>query len=261
MGTEYWPRDSDGSWLSGGPRDWAEYFGEKPDIDQSLVDHLDERAGRKHSRDGRVLTTLKELLDMSKPPLRPGITVLIAAHPARFRGGLLTRAFASVIAQTQIPEAICVVNDGERQGAGWTRQTLLRNVDTEWIAWLDSDDEWEPEHLEKLHKVAVETQSVFVFSWMHGADPLGHFGLPFNPCTPHHTTMTHLVRTDIAQEVGFPDSATEGTFSNEDWAFITGVSKLACERGLKMTHLAERTWTYHAGPHSSSGLPGQGDAA
>jgi hypothetical protein len=191
---------------------------------------------------------------------RQGVTVAIAAHPARFGNGLLARAFASVVAQTQVPEAITVVNDRERRGAGWTRQTLLRNVDTEWIAWLDSDDTWDPEHLEKLLKVAVETDAVFVYSWFHGNDPLGHFGLPFDPCQPHHTTMTHLVRTDIAQEVGFPDSQP-GQFSNEDWGFICGVGKLACERGLKMVHLAERTWTYHQEGQNSSGQPGQGDAA
>lgn len=193
--------------------------------------------------------------------LRPGITALVAAHPARFRGGLLTRALASVVAQTHIPEAILVVNDGERRGAGWTRQTLLRHVDTQWIAWIDSDDEWHPEHVEKLLRVAVETDAVFVYSWFHGHDPLGHFGLPFDPCRAHHTTMTHLVRTDIAKEVGFPDSATQGTFSNEDWAFITGVAALCCERNLKMVHLPERTWTYHQHGQNSSGLPGQGDAA
>lgn len=193
-------------------------------------------------------------------PLRPGITVAVAAHPARFSGGLLARALASVVAQTEPPEAIAVVNDSERRGAGWTRQTLLRNVDTEWIAWLDSDDEWLPEHLAKLHRVAIETEAVFVFSWFHGPDPLGHFGLPFNPCTPHHTTMNVLVRTDIAREVGFPASEA-APFSNEDWAFITGVSKLACERGLKMVHLAERTWMYWQAGQNSSGLPGQGDAA
>lgn len=192
--------------------------------------------------------------------LRPGITVCIAAHPARFQGPrLLGRALASVVAQTLAPAAVHVVNDLDRHGAGWTRRTLLDAVDTEWIAWLDSDDEWMPEHLEKLHRVAVDTDSVYVFSWMHGADPLGHFGLPFNPCTPHHTTMNVLVRTDIAREVGFPDNAT-GRFANEDWAFITGVAKLACERGLKMTHLAERTWTYHMHGGNTCGQPGQGDA-
>lgn len=194
-------------------------------------------------------------------PLLPGITVCVATHPARFRNGLLTRALASIAAQTLQPEMILASNDTGRQGAGWNRQNLLGQVRTEWTAWLDSDDEWKPEHLEKLMRTATETDSVWVFSWYESVmDPLGHFGLPFNPCTPHHTTMNILERTDIAQEVGFPDSSRHGGFSNEDWAHITGFAKICCERDLKMTHLAERTWTYHMGHGNSSGLPGQGDA-
>lgn len=188
-----------------------------------------------------------------------GITVCIAAHPARFENGLLIGALKSVNAQTHQPVAILIVNDSEHQGAGWTRQTLLSLVQTTWIAWLDSDDFWEPEHLEKLSRVAAATDAVFVYSWFFGGDPLGHFGLPFNPCTPHHTTMNVLVRTDIAQEVGFPPSGGP-PYSNEDWGFITGVSKICCERGLKMVHLPERTWTYRQGSWNSSGLPTQGDA-
>lgn len=172
---------------------------------------------------------------------------------------MLARALTSVNAQTKQPEAIAVVNDTERKGAGWTRRTLLGLVETEWIAWLDSDDEWMPEHLAKLTEVAAATDSVFVYSWFHGNDPLGHFGLQFNPCTPHHTTMTHLVRTDIAKRVGFYDSQ-EGPYSNEDWLFIVGVSEIACREGLNMTHLAERTWTYWQSGQNSSGKPGQGDA-
>jgi hypothetical protein len=191
---------------------------------------------------------------------RPGITVCIAAHPARVQNGLLERAVKSVYAQTQVPEAVIVVVDRDGKGAGWTRRTLLGLVDTEWIAWLDSDDEMGPEHLEKLYRVAVDTESVFVYSWFHGNDPLGHFGIPFNPCTPHHTTMTHLVRTELAREVGFEDNAV-GPYANEDWRYLVGMCQIACERGLKMTHLAERTWTYHQHGQNSSGQPGQGDAS
>lgn len=193
--------------------------------------------------------------------MREGITALIAAHPARFNNGMLARAMYSVMAQTLQPAAIVVVNDLERRGAGHTRQDLLKAVDTKWLAWCDSDDEWDPTHLEDLHRVAVETDSVYVYSWFKAPfDPLGHFGIPFNPCTPHHTTITVLCDTALAQEVGFPDSAEDGRFSNEDWAWICGVSALACERGLKMTHLAKRTWTYHQSGQNSSGKPGQGDA-
>lgn len=188
-----------------------------------------------------------------------GITVLIATHPERQTSGLINRALLSVTAQTLQPTDIIVCNDVNKFGAGTTRRRLLAKVSTEWIAWLDSDDEWMPEHLEKLYRVAVETDSIFVFSWFNGPDPLGHFGLPFNPCTPHHTTMNVLVRTDIAREVGF-NLNEPGPFANEDWGFITGVAALACKRGLRMTHLAEKTWTYHQHGQNSSGQPGQGDA-
>lgn len=198
--------------------------------------------------------------DRAQLRLRPGITVCIAAHPVRLANGMLSRAFMSVCTQTLQPQAVLVANDISREGAGHTRQLLLDQVTTEWTAWLDSDDEWLPEHLEKLMRVATETDSVWVFSYFHGPDPLGHFGRPFNPCTPHHTTMGVLERTDLAKEVGFPPSEQGSNFSNEDWAHITGFARLACERDLKMTHLAERTWTYHQGHGNSSGLPTRGDA-
>ena len=193
------------------------------------------------------------------PALRPGVTVCIPYHTARLHNGMLTRALTSVAAQTQKPEVIRLYHDSERKGAGWARRSLLSLVDTEWIAWLDSDDEWLPDHLEKLMRVALTTDSVFVYSWFQGNDPLGHFGLPFNPCTPHHTTMGFLARTDISQEVSFPDSQESGV-SNEDWIHILGFAKICCERGLKMTHLAEKTFIYHQQGQNTSGQPGQGDA-
>lgn len=193
--------------------------------------------------------------------LRPGITAAIASHPTRTQHGLLMRALGSVCRQTLQPRAIVVANDTERYGAPWSRQACLDMVDTEWMAWLDSDDEWYPQHLDRLHSVAVETGSVFVFSWFDAPhDPLGHFGLPFDPAHPHHTTITFLVRTELAKEVGFPADPEGGVHSNEDWFHILGLSALADQRGLKMTHLAERTWRWHQGAHNSSGKPGQGDA-
>lgn len=191
-------------------------------------------------------------------PLRPGVTVCIASHPARTQTWLPV-AIQSVLHQTRQPDAILVVNDVDRKGAGWTRRTLLESVQTEWIAWIDSDDEWYPQHLEKLLNHALETGAVYVYSWFDGGDPLGHFGLQFNPCTPHHTTMGHLVRTDLAKRVGFYDSQS-GPFSNEDWLFIVGISEIACREGLVMSHLPERTWFYRQQGQNSSGQPGQGDA-
>lgn len=199
------------------------------------------------------------MLDRAVRVLRPGITVCIACHPSRMSGGMLDNAVVSASMQMLQPDAILIYNDNQRHGAGRSRQALLEQVRTEWVAWLDSDDTWEPEHLQKLYQVAVETGSVYVYSWFHGPDPLGHFGIPFDPCRPHHTTMAILERTDIAAEAGFCDTQ-EGPYSNEDWYHIVRFSEICCQRGLKMTHLAEKTWHYHQQGQNSSGKPGQGDA-
>ncbi len=193
--------------------------------------------------------------------MRDGITALLTAHPARLTNGFLDRALQSVTAQTLQPAAIIVVNDIEKQGAGHTRQRALAQVQTKWLAWLDSDDFWDRDHLEKLWKCAEDTDSVYVYSWFRAAyDPLGHFGKVFDPCAPHHTTTVALVRTDVAQEAGVPESRLNHPVSDEDWGFISRVSALCCERGWKMTHLPEKTWTWVQGGQNTSGLPNRGDA-
>lgn len=196
------------------------------------------------------------------PDLRPGITVLVAAHPERLENGLAVEAFASIARQTLQPDTIIVVNDLERAGAGRTRQKLLQMVETEWLAWCDSDDLLLPTHLEKLWNHAQETGAVFVNSWFYAPnDPLGHYGKPLDPCNMHHTTITFLARTDLSQEVGFPESQEDWPVSNEDLAFIFGFGALCCERGLKMEHLPARTWQWRQEGQNVSGLfrPGTGD--
>jgi glycosyltransferase involved in cell wall biosynthesis len=176
------------------------------------------------------------------------------------RDGLLIRALNSVASQTLQPEAVLVHHDKELLGAGASRRRLLEQVQTQWVAWIDSDDEWLPQHLEKLWLVATSAEDIaYVYSWFFGPDPLGHFGIPFNPCTPHHTTMAIMARTDLSREASFCDTQ-EGPYSNEDWHHIVRFSELCCERDLRMVHLAERTWNYMQGAHNSSGRPGQGDA-
>ncbi len=193
--------------------------------------------------------------------LRPGLTVLVACHPERLSNGLVVETFASIARQTLQPDTIIVVNDLERAGAGRTRQKLLRLVETTWLTWIDSDDLMLPTHLEKLWNHAQETGAVFVNSWFYApGDPLGHYGKKLDPCNPHHTTITFMARTDISQEVGFPETQENWPVSNEDLAFIFGFAKLCCERGLIMSHLAERSWRWRQEGQNSSGKIGQGDA-
>lgn len=193
---------------------------------------------------------------------RDTIAVLIPAHPARLRSGYLARAVESVFAQTLVPDEVHIVVDKDRLGAGAMRSKLINDVKSTYVAWIDSDDRWDANHLETLYRTAKETDSVYVYSWFRGVhDPLGHFGKTFDPCNPHHTTIVALVLTELAKEVGFRVDLPDGPYAEEDWGFITGISKIACERGLKMTHVPLRTWHWEQGPQNSSGRPGQGDAA
>lgn len=202
--------------------------------------------------------------------LRPGITALIACHPIRMRNGYLVRALKSAAGQTLQPDAIVVVNDVEKQGAGWTRREALAHVRTTRFAWLDSDDWWYPRHLEKLNTLMDETKAKYVFSYFEGqgdpfvsaADPEGHFGRVFDIHNPHHTTITALIDTELALEVGYGDSdrSKDAKFSNEDWPFIVRFAQLCVERGYSMVHLPEKTWYWEQNGMNTGGLPNQGDA-
>lgn len=192
--------------------------------------------------------------------LRPGITAILTAHPQRLQNGMLAQALTSVCRQTYQPAAIIVVNDIEHKGAGFARRTVLDMVQTTWMAWLDSDDYWYPNHLQELHDEAERTGAKYVFSWFDGRnDPLGHFGKPFNTASPHHTTITALIDVELAKNVGYEDTA-DGPFSEEDWKFIVRFSEECHRNGYPMVHLPKRTWFWRQEGQNTSGKPNQGDA-
>ena len=96
--------------------------------------------------------------------------------PARNRADLVTRAIDSALAQTEPPDEVIVVDDdssdGTREvaaaagarvlpvspagGSGPARNVGVQAAASEWIAFLDSDDEWDNDHLESLRAVASD---------------------------------------------------------------------------------------------------------
>jgi hypothetical protein len=68
------------------------------------------------------------------------------------------------------------------------------------------------------------------------------------------TTVTTLVRTELAQDVGFlwpADSEIDGQRAGEDWEFTRGCMAY----GAKISHLVEHTWLWHHDSGNTSGLP------
>lgn len=183
----------------------------------------------------------------------PVVTVVVPYHPARVKNGMLARAADSVARQT-IPAHLVTVEDTRREGAAATRQRGLDQVTTEWTAFLDSDDEMDPTHLEQLLRCAEETGADYVYPWFRvrgGSDPFPmFFGKPWDDAHPHSTTITILVRTGLAKLVGFPN------VPGEDFAFTKGCIR----EGAHIVHHPARTWTWVHHGRNSSGRPDRGDA-
>ena len=186
--------------------------------------------------------------------------------PAYNRERLIGRAVSSALLQSHAPVEVVVVDDGSSDGtaaaaeacgarvvrqANSGRPGIARNVgaatvDAPWIAFLDSDDEWLPHHLETLTS-HVEPDLVLIASRARsvpGGGMIGHASSspvtispdtllwPDNPLSP----STAMVRADALRDTGgFPDHPL-----GEDLYFWTRLA--AVGRGIV---LPDVTALYH----------------
>lgn len=209
---------------------------------------------------------------------RPTIAVIIPTHPARARNGLLQQAVGSVWAQTLQPDAVHIAVDHDREGPAVTRQRALMAATTDYVAFLDSDDLFLPRHLELLLAHITTTGADMCYSWFRVlqvlADgrsavleddpvfPVTHYLNEFDPADPIETTITTMVRTDVAQKVGFRELDRGQTNSGEDRYFTLAL----VEAGATIRHLRRKTWLWRhwqlpdGTPGNTSGKPGRGDA-
>lgn len=210
--------------------------------------------------------------------LLPGITVVIPTTPPR--RGLLARAINSVTksmkclneTMPEVPVNLIKSTDHGRLGAARTRDIGLRAVETEWVAFLDDDDEMLPRHLLALYQTAMEHpdkpdylwsrfQIVFPPSSGRVANPGPHFlgqkaFEQWNDDDPCQTTITTLVRTELALDAGgFVPPAegdlVDGNAAGEDFRFT-----MACRAaGGRFRHVPEVTWHWHHHSQNTSGRP------
>ena len=186
------------------------------------------------------------------------VTVVIPSIPPR--ATKLARALSSALSQTYPVDAIAIPMDHGRIGAPANRQAGLETVKTEWVAFLDDDDFFKENHVGDLLDAALDNDADFVYSWyemLGGEDPRPEvFGKPWDNDNPVQTTITTLVKTDLAKSVGFvwdgddldsPDRLVAG----EDWFFTKG----CMDAGAKIYHHPERTWTWRHWGANTSGLP------
>jgi glycosyltransferase involved in cell wall biosynthesis len=187
------------------------------------------------------------------------VTEVVAVIPSiPVRTQLLDRAVTSVRNQQRAVDRLVVAVDHNREGAARTRlRGLLGASGSDWVAFLDDDDEWLPSHVEVLLAAADETGADYVYSWFEtvpgGRDPFPPFFFtdPWDDARPRHTTMTVMVRTELALRVGFTPPTDGATCGNEDWRFTLG----CMAQGAKIHHVPQRTWLWHHDSGNTSGLP------
>ncbi len=209
--------------------------------------------------------------------LRPGITVVIPTIPPRT--ALLNRAAESVAeassflvdAKLSVPVEIITSLDVDHTGSAATRNRALAVVDTEWVAWLDDDDEFLPHHLATLYRAAQATGADVVYSLPRVLDHNGRKiprqpdwggGPEFDPellRRKAHIQTTSLMRTERAQAVGgFAFIQDETGAVNDDH----GIYLALLDAGAKFAHVHEETfiWRHHGygTPGVSGNTSGQG---
>jgi glycosyltransferase involved in cell wall biosynthesis len=144
---------------------------------------------------------LKDLLNFLTQRTQIGITAII---PVFNRQSTIERALRSVLSQTYQPEEVIVVDDGstdrtgeileryrdtitvitlpENSGPSRARNTGVYRAQTEWVAFLDSDDLWKEDKLQKQ----VEFLRRYPFYEILQSDEVWiRNGKRVNPCKHH----------------------------------------------------------------------------
>jgi glycosyltransferase involved in cell wall biosynthesis len=208
------------------------------------------------------------------------MTLVSVVIPAHNRAGSIARAVSSVLAQTYTELEAIVVNDGstdhtacvveeyvrkdarihligygQKRGAQAARNAGIRATQGEWIAFLDSDDEWLPDSLATRLQLAAEGRFQIVHSECYVADPgsaeLRTFGLP-----PLHgwvyrkllrrtgtTFPSLLVSREAFRRIGYLDEAIR---SFQEWDTAIRFAK-----HYQLGFVPEPTFIYHRGSPDS----------
>lgn len=183
------------------------------------------------------------------------VVVVTATIPGRER--LLARAAASVRAQT-IPVEHAIELDAHGDGPGATRNRAIARTSSEWIAFLDDDDELWSWHCEKLLAHAEETGADLVWSQydVRRDGKLLELPPPTMPDLPgldeldrrNFIPITYLIRRELVERFG----GFQEDFCPEDHQFLID----ARDAGMTVSHLPLRTWIVGDHGLNTHGQPG-----
>ncbi len=182
------------------------------------------------------------------------MTTVAAIIPTRDRAQLTLRAVASVLAQTRPPDELIVVDDGSRddtldqlrstypgthmvqldgQGVSAARNAGIRASNSDWLAFLDSDDEWLPDKLQsQLEALTKEPEYLLCHSdeiWIRNGRRVNprrrhrkYGGFIFRHCLPlcAISPSAAVVHRSLFETVGLFDETLPACEDYELWLRI-----------------------------------------
>lgn len=131
------------------------------------------------------------------------VTVVIPVGP--YHASLARRAIASCEAQT-VPVTVLVVPDRNSRGPAFARNYGLARVDTEYVVFLDADDELAPTFVERCLSAYDGTRYIYT-DWLQGDERKEAPDCPWTNRTWH--CITTLLPTAWARDVGGFNEHTE----------------------------------------------------
>lgn len=197
------------------------------------------------------------------------ITVAIPTIPQRKTK--LRQAVSSVLAQTHPASGISIAMDINREGSAATRNRALAGVQTEWVAFLDDDDVFLPQHLAILVKggSSIDFDVDVIYGLPRVLNAQGQpvprhwqWGGPekFDPellREASYITVSSLVRTTLAKDVGgFVFQPAGNGEAYDDHGFYLRM----LDGGAKFHHVHQETFIWNHHGENTSGRPDRGDA-
>lgn len=165
------------------------------------------------------------------------IAAVIPTIPGR--EALLEQALESVHAQTVPADQVIVALDERREGPAAARNRGVQEASTDWVAFLDDDDVWYPNHLETLLQASGGADVVYSDCALVGPHSHPDLNRDFDPFLlqlRNFIPVTALVRRNVFLDVGGFDPADD----LEDW----GLWKRLASAGCRFVHVPVTTWEY-----------------
>jgi len=167
------------------------------------------------------------------------VSAITAALPSRLPK--LAEACASVRSQTHPADEHLIGIDYARRGTARVVTQLALSARNEWVATLEDDDIWYPNHLAELTKAAAVGEPDILYPWcdVEGRDwvPNSHFD-PDRLRRENYIPSTMLIRRRLIADLGGWRDGTQNGW--EDYDFLLR----ALAAGARFRCVPVITWRY-----------------